>query len=469
MKGVEEAMRVEQIDGQPSSLWSMHATLVAVATAFLGDSHRSTCGERTRLLFARMDCHGVGEDLNQVVRAFAIAVSQQRQLVLMPPSHEFAREICNLPPAIAPSAQQPWHWLVGLDDLKLDTIIVQSACQTTLEQQRPELLEALARSSEGNVSAVAASLGAVDIAANSRDIQLASSKTWRAHVSLSRHVPRIFQRQGLLWWFQVLTTYLIRIRGPHWVKALEAHPAMRPYLERGLTGGAEPVQAASLRQRLSAFRWNGWSVKCGRAGCDGIGQGWLPPVRFDVGIHVRIGDSCRMVRKRYQKLRGCGRNLSAALSIVRGRGVHGGTLFVASDSQAIIDEVDRGVARPFAASYLLINRSRFETTTPTEKIELLARRRASLLEALLDLLLLSRSTLLVGKMMSNFPRLAMQLHVQMPAARGSNSSSYIALDGLPWCTRSSCRTTPQSRGAVQRARQQELARNPPLDGLLSSE
>ena len=76
MKGVEEAMRVEQIDGQPSSLWSMHATLVAAATAFLGDSHRSTCSERTRLLFARMDCHGVGEDLNQVVRAFAIAVSQ---------------------------------------------------------------------------------------------------------------------------------------------------------------------------------------------------------------------------------------------------------------------------------------------------------------------------------------------------------------------------------------------------------
>ena len=59
-----------------------------------------------------------------------------------------------------------------------------------------------------------------------------------------------------------------------------------------------------------------------------------------------------------------------------------------------------------------------------------------LLEALLDTFMLSRSSVLVGSMMSNFPRLALQLRVQAPIG---DRKRYLALDGREWCTRTSCR------------------------------
>ena len=48
-----------------------------------------------------------------------------------------------------------------------------------------------------------------------------------------------------------------------------------------------------------------------------------------------------------------------------------------------------------------------------------------LLEALLDVLLLSRAETVVGPMMSNFARVALQLRVQPPTAK----PRYVALDG----------------------------------------
>ena len=54
----------------------------------------------------------------------------------------------------------------------------------------------------------------------------------------------------------------------------------------------------------------------------------------------------------------------------------------------------------------------------------------------MDVMLLSRSSVLVGSMMSNFPRMALQMRLQAPIA---GEHRYLALDGRTWCTRTSCR------------------------------
>ena len=94
----------------------------------------------------------------------------------------------------------------------------------------------------------------------------------------------------------------------------------------------------------------------------------------------------------------------------------------------------------------------------------------------MDMLLLSRVSLLAGKMMSNFPRVALQMRVQMPTRRRlpslalhancsrhhhpSQPVAYVALDDRPWCSRTSCREpfpTPREQHIAMR---RELARNP---------
>ena len=438
--------RTYQVDGHPPSITGLHSALVGAATAHLSDIHRAKCTVATPLLFARMDCHGVGEDLNQAVRMFAVAVSQRRQVIFLPPSPEERHNPanCGLPQSIEPSAEQPWHWLVG-QQIPLSSILQPSACHVELLQRMPKIMHAISQSSSRNLSQTLVKMGAHALAEVSRE----SASLWRSHLSVSRHVPRLFQRQGLLWWFQVLTTYLVRIREPL-STLLAGHPAMKPFL----------VPEMPRRDTLDDVRWLGWGVRCAKRFCDGVGPSWLPTARFDVGAHIRLGDSCRqkgLSKHYYTHVRRCDLNLSVVLRKMREAGVSNGTLFVASDSQRIIDEVSRGAALPFKASFLALNRSRFDTSKPTESIGTTASRLNSLLEALMDMLLLSRADHIAGQMMSNFPRVAIQMRVQAPRRR---APGYISLDERPWCSRTSCRDAWLSPAEHMAATRRELQRNP---------
>lgn len=463
-------MRSLQIEGHPPTLGGLHAALVAAATAHIDDIHRAKCTPDVPLLFARMDCHGVGEDINQAVRMLAVAVSQRRQLILLPPPPRTAREQCKVPHQITLDAGQPWHWFSG-QSLPLDSLFVLSSCQKYLLKHQPEIMEAIAASEAGNATQAAAQHGAASLAAASKE----AGSLWRSHLAVSRHVPRLFQRQGLLWWFQVLTTYFVRVRGPL-AKLLQAHPAMQPFLKPSATLKANSPTSASIVASSDAaadMRWWGWATKCGSVFCDGIGPGWMPAVRFDAGVHVRLGDACRSGPTHYSlHVRRCDMNLSVALRRLQDAGVRNGTLFVASDSQRVIDEIESGGAQPFNTSYLRISRTRFETAAGTERLQLMSTRLNSMVEALMDMLLLSRSSVLAGKMMSNFPRVALQLRVQMPRSmprrRGANQNTrssqaaYVALDDRPWCTRTSCREPFLSPREQQLATRRELARNPAI-------
>ena len=446
-------MRSIQVEGHPATTTGLHATLVAVATAYIDEVHHAQCTLQTPIMYARMDCHGVGEDLNQAVRMLAVALSQRRQLVLLPPAPQTARHQCQVPISIPLDAKQPWHWLAG-QSLPLESIFVLSACHKMLLQEMPDVIEAMAQSASGNVTRTARALGFTALGVAGRE----SGTLWRSHIAISKHVPKVFQRQGLLWWFQVLTTYLVRIRGPL-AQLIEAHPAMQPFLKPnrpppgGNGGSGDPA---------SGLRWLGWNphTTCAAARfCDGVGTGWAPSVWFDAAVHIRQGDACHGASAgsgKYASLRKCDLSLSAAIERLRAAGVHNGSLFFASDSRHLIDQLEAGGARPFVGTYLRINRTRFETGAGTQHIELRTARLSSLVEALMDMVLLARSSVLAGKMMSNFPRLALQLRVRMPSAK----PAYVSLDGRPWCTRTSCRDGFADREDQNRSLRRELLRNP---------
>ena len=149
------------------------------------------------------------------------------------------------------------------------------------------------------------------------------------------------------------------------------------------------------------------------------------------------------------------------------RGITSGHLFLATDSASIIREAagTGGGRRAFRISYLDLQRDKYEPIAmpgtgslhrhrqrQTRNIEdVLPRANASsrggtvVLETLLDLLLLSRASLIAGGMTGNMPRLALNLCVRPP-----NITHYVSLDGYHWCAESSCKPTVWPESAYQR-------------------
>lgn len=163
---------------------------------------------------------------------------------------------------------------------------------------------------------------------------------------------------------------------------------------------------------------------------------------FDVAVHIRLGDACEIkgtIGWMYADRRQCSitGNLTAVMGILRRAGIASGTMFLATDSPRILDELKTGVTAPFHVTTLqgMQRSAAISTNVGTERLESLDVRRRIFLGSLMDVLLLSRAKLVVGPMFSNFPRLAVQLHVRRPCG---DRPHYIATDGVVWCSRSSC-------------------------------
>jgi hypothetical protein len=328
-------------------------------------------------------------------------------------------------------------------------VYVKSACQLHIEGRADLLRElesvwlrgpegAASRSGEGgNLSAVARNLTAV-----SR--WYGRGNTWRIGLTPNKFMPARYRAQGLLWWFQVATTYAIRVRGPL-AKLVRAHPAMRPFVApRGYAEGAlaDGGEGAPDAVEPGGARAQG---RLPHSGEGGPHFGWRPAARFDLGLHIRVGDACQgQSSTRYYALRKCQvtASLNASLAVLRRAGFTNGSLFIATNSRRIIREVQEGAARPFAVSYARLDRGE-HLNAATQLLSGVELRRRVLVESLLDLLLLSRADVIAGPMMSSFPRLAMQLRVQPPLLEPG--TRYVSLDGYPWCTRSSCRMDYMAR------------------------
>ena len=377
------------------------------AHAYIDKIHRHECNADARVLWKRMPTRGVSNDLNSVIRSFAISVRDERQLVILPPSLEMRKHLPRHKPL---HAHHPWHWLS--EGVPLSAILHPSACQDYLLHGHADALNMLgANESDASSTKRTRAVGLAAFAGpRSRDHNAVNK--WFVELR-PKDIPRPFRSHGMLWWFRALTTYLVRVRDPI-AHALQRHPAMldiEPWGDR--------AQSSML----------------------GHSAPWFPPIQFDVGLHVRVGDACGshavFAPARSGKMRHCVTSFEEALTRVRASNASlGGTLFVASDSQAIIDEAKRTPHPPFERVIALsFRRDRYETGKLVEEALGRDTDNSVLEEALLELLCLSRARAVAGAMNSNMPRLAMQLAARPPGVR----PAYISTDGNQWCTTSSCK------------------------------
>lgn len=424
------------VDGLPTSFESLHQAVVDAAEVHINSRHRAPCTPKTKVLFARMDFHGVGNDLNNAARALACALSQDRQVVFLPPGQADQDKNSWLR-ALRVTGEQPWHWLKGAG-WPLDSALVLSSCHRELMRpERKHVLLALAQANDTDAATTLSRIGEHTLAKVARSWH----PIWRVGLTAAV-VPTPYQSLGLLWWFQVLASYLVRLRGPLHA-AMADHPAMRAFMASR--------ESAAPRGRIPTAAANFGRTHCGKRLCDDVGMGWHPPVWFDVGLHIRMGDVCgKNAPRRGQKTRRCSaRPLEDALELMKSHGLRGDVFFASDSAETLAQAVHLGPVYGFNISFLAFehfSKGRGETcsdrnsggsVTGLEWCERdVARDRRLLVEALLDAIMLSRSTVLVGSMMSNFPRLALQLRVQAPR---EGVLRYLTLDGREWCTRSSCR------------------------------
>lgn len=444
------------INGRPSSVPLLHQSLADAAEAYIHMQQRSPCTNETKLLFARMDFHGIGNDVNMAVRALATAVIQDRQLVFLPPSMD-DRRANSWMMSLGLDAERPWHWLAGAG-LPHKALFVESACHKALTQRN--VLRALAEAPETDPTAPLIRIGEVDLHRRAR----AWKPIWRVGLHAGV-IPLPFRNHGLLWWFQVLSNYLVRVRMPL-SQSIERNVAMREFLRPGGAGAdscrgdtgknavpfpiRHPVAThVSLGQcprtppEVGEAFGRHW---CRKRWCDYIGPGWHPNVWFDVGLHLRLGDVCgKHATTRGQRARKCtDKPTEQAFALMRDHGLRG-RVFIASDSpDAVATGIALGPAYGFNVSSLHFDRTLIagselvgNHSVGTEKGRRSQHRdNAVLIDSLMDALLLSRSNVLVGSMMSNFPRMALQLRIQAPLV---GQQRYLSLDDRTWCTRTSCR------------------------------
>ena len=356
----------------------------AVAYQYLARTQAAACKGKRTIAFARLSTFGVANDLNSAVKALHIANARLSQLVFLPPA---GADISTLNLASRPDVSHPWHWL---PDQPLSDVLNLSACHRHLLEHNRSWLERVA--AEGLTSRLQSALPFVTRLLNFN---------WRQGVYL-RQVPVKFRTQGVLWWWSVLSTYLVRPVG-QLASRLEHSPALK-----GL-----PLP---WRLDMSELALNF------RSGTDAA--------LFDVGLHVRMGDACG-ANAIPQASRLCVRTLREALQRVELRS--NSTVFLATDSDAIVESV-ADVRREWPALriyHLSLTRAKYDSQTRIERRVHIDRAQI-LSEALLDMAFLSLSRRIVGAMIGNLPRLALQLRVR-------RTYNYTALDSRAWCTRTACK------------------------------
>ena len=368
------------IQGEPSKEYIDPA----VAYQYLARTQVAACKGKRTIAFARLSTFGVANDLNSAIKALHIANARLSQLVFLPPD---GADLLRLNLASRSNVSRPWHWL---PDQPLSDVLTLSACHRHLLEHNRSWLERVA--AEGLTPRLQSALPFVTRMLNFN---------WRQGAYL-RQVPVKFRTQGMLWWWSVLSTYLVRPAG-QLASRLEHSPALK-----GL-----PLP---WRLDMSALALNF------RSGTD--------TALFDVGLHVRMGDACG-ANAIPQASRLCIRTLREALQRVELR--PNSTVFLATDSDAIVKSV-ADIRREWPALqiyHLSLTRAKYDSQTRIER-RVYTDRAQILSEALLDMAFLSLSRRIVGAMIGNLPRLALQLRVR-------RTYNYTALDSRAWCTRTACK------------------------------
>lgn len=418
------------------------------AYAYLENHHAAPCDlKSSSLVVQRVPVLGIANDLNYIVRAFALSLRQHSggQLLLLPPAQAPAHKgKGNNRESIAKgrTIDTAWHWFDGLPGARLDSIFTPSSCQTLLQSPaeigRLRALDAASRNE--SLASAAAALGFGGAVFDASKAVKALGTGFRV-----LDVPKQFKDYGMLWWWQVLTTYLVRVRGPLAAR-LQQHPALEA-MRAQLASAANSPTTATQRQWLDASQ-----AALLRAVGRGPNRepGWMPAAAFDAALHVRMGDACGPRAKRNQEIvRKCVLTLNAGLRPLLAHGVvpAGGHVFLATDSHTIVAEAAAAAASmPFTVHYLGIDRAKYDTEAWIELASAKDHTQLHILEeTMLDILLLSRARYIAGSMYGNVPRVALQLRPTTPGDR--NRLAYVTTDGRDWCTLPTCmkNNTPTGR------------------------
>ena len=361
--------------------------------------HRNPCVTGVGFSLVRLGAAGVANDINYLVKMLhftlmhARAVRRPFQLIMLPPAGSSL------------SVTHPWHWLQAHG---LSNIFRLSSCHEHLLQHNVSWLEEMHRELP-KVSRVARVKLYPRLYPGHPVVEL-------EHVGISWQdpgpLPRWLSGLGRRWWWSMLTTYLIRIEGE-----LEAQLMAQPSLLR-LGVGSRASWDGFLRSRPFSLE------PCAHR-----------PKLFDIGLHNRQGDACGQ-HARLQPGRRCLESDSMALALLHNftASTRRARIFLASDSASFVEQA-RQISGPHIYS-LAFNRTKYDDIGDHEKIETAFARRPSaagevLVEGLLDLFLLSRAKRIAGAFIGNFPRVAMQMRLQL-------YEEYVALDRRQWCGLSKC-------------------------------
>ena len=122
----------------------------------------------------------------------------------------------------------------------------------------------------------------------------------------------------MLWWWQALTTYVIRVRGAI-AERVRQHPSLREML-KGMRKSTLMISDSATQPNSTRLQYD-WLEQSRRAlslatrpAGDGRKLGWVPPVAFDAGLHMRMGDACGPKARPHQaEVRKCVRSLRQGL------------------------------------------------------------------------------------------------------------------------------------------------------------
>ena len=237
-----------------------------------------------------------------------------------------------------------------------DDLLIASDCQRHMSASRPDLMRLLSNATEVDTGATLRRFG--EYAMHNRSV--AYRTHWRVGMD-SSYIPLPFRKQGLLWWFQVLTGFWIRARGDLRERLMrhEALKRLRHQLwssPRGFKRAAPPPTIAEPIGRMVCGRR--------RRPCDKLGSGWRPlDLWFDVGLHIRAGDACGAgAPKRGQRMRRCSATpLQDAFALMNAHQLRG-HVFLATDSAEIARASEAiGAEHGFKVSTLPIDRKQHES------------------------------------------------------------------------------------------------------------
>ena len=177
---------------------------------------------------------GISNDLNTVLSAFWRALVEGRQLVIVDPGAADPTSRDN-------SASASWHWLDR--HTPISDVLVPSACQRELERMAPPLRRRLSCFNTSRARRVEL---ATEIGFSSDAVGASISGAGPALGLSDEHVPEQFRAYGAMWWLQVVTTYVVRVRGQA-ASRLRA----RAYWSR-LTPSDSPTPMAKPTETLTA-------------------------------------------------------------------------------------------------------------------------------------------------------------------------------------------------------------------------